>query len=73
MTDTTVETVESTETNETSFARVLINTVTINAAATAGTLIGLAAIGVAIDKVQKFRTTRAAKKAVENTDTTPEA
>lgn len=61
MSDTN-ETPDTVETSETSFAQDLIKTVTLNAAATAGTLVGLAAIGFGVEKVREFRANRAAKK-----------
>lgn len=50
-----------------SFPKEMAQTAAVNAAATAGTLLGLFAIGFAVDRVQKFRTARAEKKLATNT------
>lgn len=63
MSEQTNETATFDETSESSFAQELFKTASVNAAATAGTLVGLVAIALSVDKVREYRTKRAAKKA----------
>lgn len=63
-TDAVLETSDATvEQTDPSFKMELAKTASINAAATAGTLIGLVAVGLTVDKVRQLREKRAAKKA----------
>lgn len=65
MSDTSSNNVNFDDNSEPTLAETLFKTATINAAATAGTLVGLVAIGLSVDKVREFRTKRALKKAAE--------
>lgn len=70
----TILLVETPESDAPSFAVELAKTLTTSAAATAGTLVGMVAVGFAVDKVQKIRASRASKKAelsVVETETAP--
>lgn len=58
------------EDSEPSFASQLMKTSAVNAAATAGTLVGLVAVGLTVDKIRDLREKRAAKKAAQSA--TPE-
>lgn len=69
--ETTIDTVELDETSETSLAKELTNTVLTSAATTVGTLVGMVAIGFAVEGVRTFRTRRAEKKALATTETNP--
>ena len=62
-TDTNFESTNFEQESEPSFANQLMKTSAVNAAATAGTLVGLIAVGLTVDKVRDFRTKRKAKKA----------
>lgn len=69
-TDTTFESTDFEQESEPSFAQQLMKTSAVNAAATAGTLVALVAVGLTADKVRDFREKRKAKKAAEAVLTT---
>ena len=65
--DTTFETLE---TQEPSLATMLMKTAAINAAATAGSLMGLIGFGMALGKFQEYRANKRTPESLPKTDTT---
>lgn len=61
---------ESSDTDTDSFAKILVKTTSLNAAATAGTLLGIVLAGLSADRIDKVRKNRAAKKAEAQTVST---
>lgn len=54
--------IENTEIQEIDFGKEIAKTLVLSAAATVGTVAGFVVVGLAMDKIQKIKANRAAKK-----------
>lgn len=63
--DTTIETPETTDSNELSFGKEIAKALAISTATSAGVIAGFVAVGLAINKLDEMKKARAAKKAAK--------